>query len=75
MRLLRCWLVLVVLLVAIPAGAIDHAAEIERLKPEAAAGDAPPSTVGSLYADGKGLGEARRAASSWPPTRAITEAQ
>ncbi len=59
MRLLRCWLVFVVLLVAMPSEAVDHAAEIERLKPEAVAGDvAAQYRIGILYADGKELGEA-----------------
>ena len=55
----RSWLVFAVLLVAMPAWAIDHAAEIERLKPEAVAGDAAAQyRIGILYADGKELGEA-----------------
>ena len=59
MQLFRSWLGLVVLLVAMPAGAIDHAAEIERLKPDAVAGEAAAQyRIGILYADGKELGEA-----------------
>lgn len=59
MPLFRFWLSLVVLLAAVPAGAVDHAAEIERLKPEAATGDAAAQyRIGILYADGKELGEA-----------------
>jgi len=61
MQLVRSWLSLVVLLVAVPAWAIDHAAEIERLKPEAAAGDAAAQyRIGILFADGKELAEAAR---------------
>ena len=49
------------LLVAMPVGAIDHAAEIERLRPDAVAGDAAAQyRIGILYADGKELAESAR---------------
>jgi TPR repeat protein len=61
MQLFRSWLSLVVLLAAMPAGAVDHAAEIERLKPTAETGDvAAQYRIAILLADGKDLTEAAR---------------
>lgn len=49
------------LLVALPAFGVDHAAEIERLKPDAAAGDAAAQyRIAILYADSKDLAKAAR---------------
>jgi clan AA aspartic protease (TIGR02281 family) len=60
MRLFRSWLMLVVLLVATPAGAApDRSADIDRLKPAAEQGDAATQyRVGLLYAETQQLTDA-----------------